>query len=216
MEGIEGSGKSTQAKLLSKWLDEQKIGHLLTKEPGSILSKTCQQIREIILNPKNEITPRAEFFLYLADRAQHVEKCIMPALKSGQWVISDRYSDSTYVYQGYGRKLGIDSEEMFSIMDHANFNITPDLTIVLDLPVSLGLKRARETNKEFVGGDRIENEDFKFFEKIRSGFLQVSALNPSRCHTLNAEGTIESLHSEIIEIVKEHKLYRSFIENRHE
>ena len=205
-EGIEGSSKSTQAKLLSKWLRRKGVDNLLTKEPGTILSKTCQQLRQLILNPKSDITARAEFFLYLADRAQHVEKYIMPALKEEKWVISDRYADSTYVYQGWGRNkgLGIDSDEILDIMQHATLGLTPDITFIMDLPVEIGLERAKKSNTEFKGGDRMELEDIKFHERLRSGFLQVADMSPVRCKVLNAEKSVEELHKEIIEVVSLH------------
>ncbi|KKK74035.1 hypothetical protein LCGC14_2887780, partial [marine sediment metagenome] len=125
-EGIEGSSKTTQAILLSQWLNELKIGHLLTKEPGASISKECRQIRKLLLDPESDIVSKAEFFLYLADRAQHVEKIIRPALDEGKLVISDRYSDSTYVYQGWGRRL--DSEKIGPMIDFAANYVEPDIT----------------------------------------------------------------------------------------
>jgi dTMP kinase len=158
-EGIEGSSKTTQAGLISKWLNDKGIEHLLTKEPGTVLSKECQQIRQLLLSPENSLSPRSELLLYLADRAQHVNSCIKPAMSQNKWIISDRYSWSTYVYQGFGRGLIKELDGFFcDMLDYAASNIWPDLTFIMDLPVEIGLKRARNSNVEFAGGDRIELE----------------------------------------------------------
>ncbi len=201
-EGIEGSSKTTQAALLSQWLDELEIDHVLTKEPGTAISKECKQIRKILLDPESDIVSKAEFFLYLADRAQHVEKIIRPALDDYKWVISDRYSDSTYVYQGVGRGLAEHSimvkEKMESMIDFAASYLVPDMTFIMDLPVEIGLKRARESNIEFEGGDRFEREELQFHERLRSGFLQIYDDNKyGRCRLLDATKTIEELHEEV-------------------
>jgi dTMP kinase len=199
-EGIEGSSKTTQAGLLSEWLSKSNISHLLTKEPGSVISKECQQIRQLILSPENDIAPRAEFFLYLADRAQHVENCILPALMRDEWVISDRYSDSTLVYQGWGRELS--PEETIPMINYAAQDLVPDLTFVMDLPVELGLNRARSSNTEFVGGDRMEREELSFHNRLREGFLTIAERNKNRCRVLNAEKSIEELHEEVKEVLQ--------------
>jgi len=180
-EGIEGSSKTTQAKLLSSWLDSRGVDHLLTKEPGTVLSKECQQIRQLLLSPENDLSPRAELMLYLADRAQHVDNCIRPALDAGKWVVSDRYSWSTYVYQGYGRGL-IDELSTFfrGMLDYAAGELWPDLTFIMDLPVDVGLNRAKSANTEFTGGDRMELEEISFHRSLRDGFLVVARGNPDR------------------------------------
>jgi len=199
VEGVEGGGKTLQSRLLSGWLDARDIDHLLTKEPGTIISKECRQIRELILNPENDIAVRAEMFLYLADRSQHVEKCILPALVEGKWVISDRYLDSTKVYQGVGRKLGI--ETITPMIEYASHGLMPDLTFILDLPAEIGIKRARESNTEFKGGDRIEREDMSFHESLREGFLELAKTH-SRYVVLDATQRIEELYQQIIGIVR--------------
>ncbi len=204
-EGIEGSSKTTQAILLSQWLNELKIGHLLTKEPGASISKECRQIRKLLLDPESDIVSKAEFFLYLADRAQHVEKIIRPALDEGKLVISDRYSDSTYVYQGWGRRL--DSEKIGPMIDFAANYLEPDITFIMDLPAQVGLKRARESNTEFKGGDRFEKEELQFHERLRIGFLQVYGNNEyGRCKLLDATETIEELHKEVKHILSPYLL----------
>ena len=197
-EGIEGSSKTTQAGMLSRWLEEIEVSHILTKEPGTIISKECQQIRELILNPENDITPKTEFFLYLADRAQHVEKCILPALEEGKWVISDRYLDSTKVYQGYGR--GLDIEEISPMIEFASHSLMPELTFIMDLPAEIGVGRARRANTEFKGGDRMEREHISFHERLRSGFLEISKTH-DRYVTLDANKSIDQLHDEVKTVV---------------
>lgn len=200
-EGIEGSSKTTQAGLISNWLKESGVDHLLTKEPGTVLSKECQQIRKLLLSPDNDLSPRAELLLYLADRAQHVDKCIKPALDSGKWVISDRYSWSTFVYQGFGRNL-LDTESCFrDILSFAAGSLWPDLTFIMDLPVEIGLKRAKSSNIEFKGGDRMEREAIEFHRTLRKGFLDVANKHPKKCVVLNAEKTIEELHEDVKEVL---------------
>ena len=198
IEGTEGGGKTTQATLLSKWLNENAVEHLLTKEPGTVISKECQQIRELILSPQNDISPRAEFFLYLADRAQHVEKHIMPTLRAGKWVVSDRYLDSTKVYQGYGR--GLNMKEITPMIDYASHGVMPDLTFILDIDVSVGLSRAKSSNTEFEGGDRMERERLSFHETLREGFLEIANTH-DRYMILDASKSIDELHQEIVGIV---------------
>lgn len=201
-EGIEGSSKTTQAGLLSEWLEDSGVEHLLTKEPGTVLSKECQQIRQLLLSPDNDLSPRAELLLYLADRAQHVDKCIKPALDSGKWVVSDRYSWSTFVYQGFGRDL-LDTETCFrDILSFAAGRLWPDLTFIMDLPVEIGLKRAKSSNVEFKGGDRMERESIEFHQTLRRGFLVVAENYPKTCVVLNAEKTIEELHEDVKEVLQ--------------
>lgn len=201
-EGVEGSSKTTQAGLLSKWLEKQNVEHLLTKEPGTVLSKECQQIRQLLLSPENNLSARSELLLYLADRAQHVESCIKPALSQNKWVISDRYSWSTYVYQGHGRELINELGTFFrEMLNYAAGNLWPDLTFIMDVPVEIGLKRARSSNIEFTGGDRIEREALEFHQKLREGFLDVAKNRSDKCILLDATKSIEELHEEVKKVL---------------
>jgi len=201
-EGVEGSSKTTQAKLLSTWLNSQKIDHILTKEPGTIFSKECQQIRQLLLSPENNLSPRSELLLYLADRAQHVESCIRPALEEDKWVISDRYSWSTYVYQGFGRGLIGDLGGFFrEMLNYSAGNLWPDLTFIMDVPVEIGLRRAKSSNTEFSGGDRMELEGLEFHQKLREGFLEVARSRPDKCVLLDATKSIEELHEEVKQVL---------------
>ena len=198
-EGIEGSSKTTQAGLLNDWLVEShKIDCLLTKEPGSILSKECQDIRKILLDPNNDIDPTAELFLYLSDRAQHVGNYIIPAINNKKWVISDRYTFSTMAYQGYGRgKLSEMGSWFTEALDLAAHNMMPDIAFIMDLPVEVGLSRARSSNVEFVGGDRMEREAIDFHQRLRDGFLDIAKQHSDICVVLNAEKSIDELHEEV-------------------
>lgn len=201
-EGIEGSSKTTQAGLLSKWLNENNIEHLLTKEPGSVISKECQEIRHLLLSPENNLCSRAELLLYLADRAQHIRRVISPNIKSGKWVVSDRFSFSTYAYQGWGRGFcDLLGDSFLDMLNFAAYDIVPDLIFVMDLPVEVGLQRAKSSNQEFVGGDRMEREELSFHKKLRSGFLHLANKNSDKCVVLNAEKSIEEIHKEVKQVL---------------
>lgn len=194
IEGIEGTGKSTISKLLSEHLTKNNIDHILTKEPGSEYVKVCQKIRGLLLDPENQMTSKTEFFLYLADRAEHVERCIKPAILKHKWVIADRFIDSTLVYQGIARGLGV--ENIKAYVDYAAGGLIPDLTVILDLPVAIGLARAKTTNTEFEGGDRIEQESLTFHDKLRRGFLDL-AKTSDRYLIVDADQTQNQILREI-------------------
>ncbi len=153
----------------------------------------------MILDPANDITPRAEFFLYLADRAQHVENIIKPALEKNQWVISDRYLDSTKVYQGVGR--GLDVNKINPMIEYASYGVMPDLTFIMDVPAEIGVQRAKSSNIEFEGGDRIEREHISFHHKLREGFLQLAKTH-DRYVVLDATKSIQELYKKIKGIVE--------------
>lgn len=201
-EGIEGSGKSTQAKLLYEYIIRKKnIPCILTREPGG--THIGKKIREILLKTENRsISPQTELFLYEADRAQHFEEVIRPNLKRGVWVISDRCMDATTVYQGFGRGLDI---EMIRILNQISTdNTIPDLTFILDCPPDIGLMRARlriEGNPSEEGFSRFEREEIGFHAKVREGYLQLSRTH-ERFKVL--DGTLEPpvIHEQIVRIVQ--------------
>lgn len=199
VEGIEGSGKTSQVELLSRWLTNANIDHISTKEPGTVISRECQQIRQLLLSPDNNIVPQAELFLFLADRSQHVEQIILPALSNSQWVVSDRYSDSTKVYQGVARGLG--SQLVKDMIDYASNFVNPDLTFILDLPAEKGLLRAKKSNVEFEGGDRMEREALGFHNSLRQGFLDLAKTH-RRYIVIDANRSIDEIHKDIVEEVK--------------
>ena len=171
LEGSEGAGKSTLIDSLKKFFKKNKIEFLFTREPGA--TKEGQILREILLDKSIEIDPYTETFLLVADRLQHANKIVIPALAKDINVLSDRYIDSTYAYQGAGR--GISQEYLDQIIEPLNLPM-PELTIYLDLPVEEGLKRAKYRDEL----DRFEEEDIKFFERIRSFYLEQAKKNPNR------------------------------------
>lgn len=197
-EGIEGCGKTTQAKKLKAYLEEQGKEVLLTREPGG--SKLGLELRKILLSLESEgISKECELFLYLADRAEHVKKTIKPALSQKKVVISDRYTDSTLVYQGYGR--GIELDLLTKLNSLATENLEPDLTILLDLPVEEGLKRALERNlvdKVSRQEGRFEAESLDFHNKIREGYLTLASLNPQRFVIIDGSLSPEKVFATIL------------------
>ena len=192
IEGIEGAGKSTFIGLLEAELVKRGVDFLRTREPGGCA--LGRQIRPLLLDASQKVSGRAELFLFLADRAQHVADTIRPALGRGQWVICDRYADSTIAYQGYGR--GMDPEELQKLNDYATGGLWPDITFLLDLPAEVGLGRAlarngREGLTQSEG--RFEAEALAFHQRIREGFLARAARWPQRFRVLDAAQTPDAI-----------------------
>jgi len=197
-EGGEGSGKSTQTQLLSDWMKKRNIPHVLTKEPGCPYIQECVKIRELLLDPKNELTTTAELLLFLSDRAQHVEMFIRKQLEKGVHVIGDRFSDSTRIYQC---ARGFSRSKIDMLLELATGGLTPDLTILLDVPTSIGLERAK-AKSIFKDGDRMEQAGARFHEDVRHGFLKL-AESLSERHRFVVIGTsppktIAETHEEIV------------------
>jgi dTMP kinase len=192
-EGGEGSGKSTQSKLLKEWLEEEGEEVLLSREPGG--TEMGKDLRRILLDHSTgEISPRAEALLYAADRAHHVFSKIRPALDRGEVVITDRYFDSSIAYQGAGRVLV--SGEVARISRWATESLFPTLTILIDQPAEIGLGRLKSK-------DRLEIEPIDFHERIRQEYLQLTLLDPERYLVVDGRQTIEEIHNEIIARVGE-------------
>lgn len=193
-EGIEGTGKSTQASLLSAYLQQHEWTVIRTREPGG--TAISLKIRELLLSLDNrEMDPVTELLLYNAARVQHIREVIDPALERGEIVICDRFSDSTLAYQGYGR--GIDRTMILALDKLATKGMRPDLTLLLDIDVETGLKRNREINKR----DRLELEDIAFHEKVRAGFLRMAEEEPDRIRIIDCSGSIETIHRDILKTV---------------
>jgi len=187
-EGPEGSGKSTQAALLAETLRSRGFEVVLTAEPGG--DEVAKEIRSIVLHSRGEIVPEAELLLYLASRAQHVRRIIIPALERGAVVISDRYADSSTAYQGYGR--GIDLGILKTLNDFATSGLVPDLTILLDIPVEIGLAREQEKT-------RFCAESMEFHNKVRDGFLNLAKQEPERWVIVDAMGSVEDVANKVLE-----------------
>lgn len=200
-EGGEGGGKTTQAKLLSKWMEDRGIPYILTKEPGTPYINECKAIRELLLNPENDLCDSAELLLFLADRAQHVSKLIIPSLAEGKHVICDRYADSTRVYQ-CARGFSRDKIDVF--LQFATNGVMPDITFLLDVPVDVGLERAR-AKSIYKNGDRLENAGVKFHEDVKYGFLKLaeSIEEQHRFSIIDTTPpkTVEQTHKEIVDKV---------------
>lgn len=195
-EGIEGSGKSTQAKLLKEYLLKSKYNVVLTVEPGGTL--IGEEIRRILLSLENKnMLPKTELLLYNASRSQHIEELILPSLEGGKVVITDRFTDSTIAYQGYGR--GIDLSLILDIDRIVNNSLRPNVTILLDLDVEEGLRRNRGINKR----DRLEFEEIEFHKRVRVGYLEIASKERDRIKIIDASGSIEDVHEKIKCIITE-------------
>jgi dTMP kinase len=180
LEGIEGAGKTTLARALETALRERGQPVLLTREPGG--SPLAERVRVLVLERGEEqIAPAAETLLMFAARSIHLQNRIQPALAQGQWVLCDRFSDATRAYQGAGRGVDAALIEQLAQAVHADF--WPRRTLLLDLPVELGLARARARR---AGGDRFEDESRLFFERVRQGYLRIAAAEPARVRILDA------------------------------
>lgn len=190
-EGGDGCGKTTQIKLLDEYLRNKGYETLLTREPGS--KGLGEKIREILLNYDGDVSSVCESFLFLADRAQHIDCIIKPALEKGTIVLCDRHIDSTVAYQGYGRGLDINRINMLNNI--ATSGLKPDLTIVLDLDVETSQKRVG-TEK-----DRMESAGSEFFERVRKGFLEIAKQEPERVKVIDSTQSIEDIHKKVLELV---------------
>lgn len=195
-EGMEGCGKSTQAENLARLLEASAVPVLLTREPGG--TRIGQEIRRLLLDERNRnLTAEAEFFLYLADRSQHVAEVIRPALEQGHWVICDRFLDATTVYQGFGR--GIDFPLAAELNRIATRGIGPRITFLLDCPVKVGLARARKRRGREAGQERFEKEVSAFHETVRRGYLAVARAEPRRIRVLDATMSEEDIRRIVLE-----------------
>ena len=200
-EGVEGCGKTTQLELLFSKMQSMEIPVLATREPGG--TKLGRNLRDILLfSEKDSIDIGTELLLYEADRIQHVKEVIFPALEKGINVLCDRFFDSTTAYQVYGR--GLDYELVQKINEFASCGLEPDLTFLLQIPVSEGLKRANSSGV----ADRLEKEDLEFHEKVKNGFLKIADQNPERFSLIADGESIDNIHSEILGIVS--KAFRWF------
>lgn len=210
-EGLEGSGKSTQAKLLFQSLYEKNFPCVLTSEPGG--TPLGEAIRDIFISQEfKDMTPLSELLLVSSSRAQHVEKLIRPSLEEGKIVICDRFTDASLAYQGFGRGLPLNIvREMNS---RAAWNVQPDITIYLDIEPSRGLQRIYRRIQELeVPADRIEKEGIEFFQRVREGYLTVSRDEPVRFRVLDAGLEVQVLQKQIYDLVNKELSKRKFKKN---
>lgn len=194
IEGTEGVGKSTNIAFIKSWFEGKNISLLHTREPGG--TPFAEEIRELLLSQREEaVDAKSELLLMYAARAQHVSQKIKPALEQGQWVLCDRFSDASFAYQGAGRALGLN--KLSELDQWVLEGFKPDLTILLDLPVEVGLSRAQERGPI----DRFEEEKVEFFEQVRNGYLQIAQQEPERVKIVDARGSLEEVQQQIEQVL---------------
>ena len=187
LEGSEGSGKTTAARHLAEWLQRGGTRTVLTKEPGG--TPLGEEVRRLVLHVRgmsDDLDPRADALLYAAARAQHVSRVIRPALERGNWVVCARYADSSLAYQGAG--YGNDLAEIRRLQDFATYGVRPDLTILIDVPIEIGLERTRRRAE----WNRFEDtEAAAFFQQVRDAYLALAAEDPDRWRVVDGSGSVE-------------------------
>jgi dTMP kinase len=203
-EGGDGTGKTTQLKALESYLTARGKFCLSTREPGG--TSLGKLIRQVLLEVgEQKITSPTELFLYLADRAQHIQEIVRPAIEQGKIVLCDRYTDSTLAYQGYGR--GIDLALLRQLNDIASQGIRPDLTFLFDCSVEVGLSRTAQRQFQAATGknreDRFEKEKIEFHERVRAGFLELAHVEPERFCMIEASRSVQEITEEIKRIVNQ-------------
>ncbi|MBR2525620.1 dTMP kinase [bacterium] len=192
-EGADGCGKTTQIKLLQEYLQRRGYEVVLTREPGC--EGLGQKIRDLLLNYDGEVSPVCESFLFLADRAQNVDIIVKRNIDLGKIVISDRHTDSSLAYQGYGRNLDVDRIDMLNNI--ATSGLKPDLTYVFDIDVETSMQRVGKEK------DRMESAGKKFFERVRQGYLKIATKEPDRVKVINAIDSIDNIHKQVVELFVE-------------
>jgi len=190
-EGVEGAGKTTQIALLKSQLEHEGRRVFVTREPGG--DPVGEAIRAVLLDAAQPVTPTAELLLFMASRAQMVERVLKPHLKAGEIVLCDRYTDSSVVYQGYARGLDLDSIRTLNAF--ATGGLTPAVTFVLDLPAADGLERQTDRN-------RMEAESLAFHEAVRGGYISESRRDPDRFRVINAARSVEAVNADILKSVR--------------
>lgn len=195
IEGIEGVGKSTNINWIRQCLEQAKIDFILTREPGG--TPIAEAIRQIFLYTNEPMVNHTELLLMFAARAEHIARVIKPALLAGKWVICDRFTDASYAYQGAGR--GISDTEIAALEQWIQGDLRPDLTFLLDAPVSISLHRAKNRGGDL---DRIETEEIEFFERVRAGYLARAAQYPERYRVIQADQPLEQVQQSIQQILE--------------
>lgn len=199
-EGLDGSGKTTQLQLLAEKLRSGSFDVITTCEPGgTILGK---QIRQVLLDKTLSVSPLTELLLFAADRAQHVQTLIRPNLERGSVVISDRYADATISYQGAGR--GFDADLIQQIINIATDGLKPDLTIFFDVSVEESLNRTTKRVAEGVEKNRLDEEKFEFYQRVRDSYLQIAQKESNRFRIIDAGGSIIEVHEKVLELIALH------------
>lgn len=196
-EGIDGSGKSTQMRMLASVLRLRGLDVVSTREPGG--TPFGKRLRGALLDLHEYVDPLAELLLFASDRAQHVSTLLRPALEGGHIVLSDRYADATRAYQGAGR--GFPPELIREVIGLATAGLKPDLTLIFDLPVAECVARARRRVHDGHKGDRLDSEDVAFHTRVRNAYLQIAREEPERVRVIDASGSIEETHTRVLDII---------------
>ena len=195
LEGGEGTGKSTQLPLIAAYLRDTDLEVVETREPGG--SPGAEKIRELLVNGATDRwDPVTETLLHFAARREHLKRTILPALDRGAWVVCDRFADSTMAYQGYG--LGVARDLIEDLYRVVVGDMKPDLTIILDIPPEMGLKRADDRR---TGGTRYERMDVAFHERLRDGFIDIARRDPKRCFIVDSAGPIDAVAGQIQQLI---------------
>jgi dTMP kinase len=196
-EGIDGSGKSTQLRLLAGDLRVRGLDVLTTFQPGG--TPLGRRLREAFLETEENVHPMAELLLFAADRAQHVNFLVKPALEAGRIVISDRYADATAAYQGAGR--GFDEKTIEQVIDLATCGLKPDLTLFFDISIDKAILRTKTRADDETVKNRMDQETTAFYERVRRGYLKIAEKEPQRFRLVEAGGSIDEVHARVSEIV---------------
>ena len=190
VEGTEGVGKTTNINFIKSWLRQNEIKFVATREPGG--TPLAEEIRDLLLKPRDElVVSSAELLLMFAGRAQHLNKVILPALQADTWVLCDRFTDATYAYQGFGRQMS--SELIVQLENIVQGDIRPDLTLLLDIPIEIGLERANDRGDP----DRFEQEQHDFFNRVRAGYLSLANENSDRYVVIDASQELQGVQTDI-------------------
>lgn len=197
-EGIDGSGKSTQLRMLAGDLRQRGIDVITTCQPGG--TPLGRRLREAFLETEETVAPIAELLLFAADRAQHVEFLIKPALEEGRIVISDRYADATTAYQGAGR--GFPEDTVSEIIRLATGGLQPGLTLFFDISIENALMRTGSRNEGGERANRMDRETAEFYERVRSAYLKIAEAEPMRFHVIDGNGPLEDIHANVVEKVR--------------
>jgi dTMP kinase len=196
IEGVEGAGKTTVVQFVKSYLQNSGIDAAFTREPGG--TELAEKIRNVLLHPETDevIEPKTELLLMFAGREQHIKQRILPWLQAGKWVVSDRYIDASYAYQGGGRQM--DTSFIAALDQHIVGKAYPDLTLLLDLPPELGFER---TAKRGNGKDRIENEKIDFFKRVRATYLLRAEQDKLRIKIINAALTLQEVEQQVASVL---------------
>ena len=189
LDGIDGAGKSTNLAVMKAWFEKHKLPVLFTREPGG--TPAGEALREILLNPATQVSLRTETLLMFAARQQHLETVILPALKNGTHVVSDRFTDATFAYQGGGR--GVPLQDIATLEHWVQGDFRPDLTLLLDVPLEVSMARINQTREK----DRFEQEEAEFFNRVREVYLQRANEQPERYAVIDSSQSLDAVKNQI-------------------